>query len=166
MDTKKDIPSLCRIKVNKMINSLNTNKNIFIPKYTISNKKEEKYSYLTKSKGNSFKTSHNKKPQNLNLKRQMSKNNTSTTEENYTKQPIDFIIDHGVLIYQRDLKGEEVINLGINNEYLRKNKFNMIKNNNTIYQTESNFRPKKNNNSNNIINNSSKSKQSYSNQKK
>ena len=157
MDLKKDIPSLCRIKVNKMINSLNSNKNIFIPKYTISSKKEEKYSYLNKSKGNSFKTNYNKKSQNFNLKRQMSKNNTTTTEDNYNKQPIDFIIDHGVLVYQRDFKGEEVINLGINNEYLRKNKFNMVKNDNTIYQTESNFRPKRYNNS---------SKQSWSNQKK
>ena len=151
MESQKDISSLCRIKVNKMLNSLNSNKNIFIPKYTILSKNEEKYSYL-KPKGNSFKTNHNKKSQNLNLKMKISKSNISTTEENYNNQPIDFLIDHGVLIYQRDFKGEEVINLGINNEYLRKNKFNMIKNDNTIYQTESNFRPKKHNNNSSIIN--------------
>ena len=163
MESQKDISSLCRIKVNKMLNSLNSNKNIFIPKYTILSKNEEKYSYL-KPKGNSFKTNHNKKSQNLNLKMKISKSNISTTEENYNNQPIDFLIDHGVLIYQRDFKGEEVINLGINNEYLRKNKFNMIKNDNTIYQTESNFRPKKHNNNSSIINKSSK--QSWTNQKK
>ena len=43
MNSKNDIGSLCRIKVNKMLSSLNSkNNDFFIPKYTISNKNEEK----------------------------------------------------------------------------------------------------------------------------
>ena len=144
MNSKQDISSLCRIKVNKMLSSLNSKKNIFIPNYTLLNKNEEKYSYLNK-KGNSIKTNHKK-----NIKDKLNKTNILTTEENYNKQPIDFIINHGVLVYQRNFKGEEVINLGINNEYLRKNNFNMEKKNNTIYQTESNFHHKNNNNNNTV----------------
>ena len=161
MTSQKDIGSLCRIKVNKMLSSLNSNKNIFIPKYTISNRNEEKYSYLTKSKGKSIKTNHNIKNNNTNNKPKMNQSNIITTEENYTKQPIDFIINHDVLIYQRNFKGEEVVNLGINNEYLRKNKFNMVKNDNTIYQTDSYFRHK-----NNYSINDNSSKQSHSIQKR
>ena len=71
MTSQKDIGSLCRIKVNKMLSSLNSNKNIFIPKYTISNRNEEKYSYLTKSKGKSIKTNHNMKNNNSNNKPKM-----------------------------------------------------------------------------------------------
>ena len=161
MDSKKDINSLCRIKVNKMLSSLNSNKNIFIPKYTLINRTEEKYSYLNKSKGNSIRANINKIHKNQNPKNYMIKNNNiPTTEENYINQPIDFIINHGVLVYQRNFKGEEVINLGINNEYLRKNNFNMIKNDNSIYQTESNLKPS---NNNTIYNN--RSKQSWSIQK-
>ena len=161
MTSQKDIGSLCRIKVNKMLSSLNSNKNIFIPKYTISNRNEEKYSYLTKSKGKSIKTNHNIKNNNTNNKLKMNQSNNITTEENYTKQPIDFIINHDVLVYQRNFKGEEVVNLGINNEYLRKNKFNMVKNDNTIYQTDSYFRHK-----NNYSINDNSSKQSHSIQKR
>ena len=117
MTSQKEIGSLWRIKVNKMLSSLNSNKNIFIPKYTISNRNEEKYSYLTKSKGKSIKTNHNIKNNNRNNKPKMNQSNIITTEENYTKQPIDFIINHDVLVYQRNFKGEEVVNLGINNEY-------------------------------------------------
>ena len=135
MNSKKDIGNLCRIKVNKMLSSLNSNKNIFIPKYTISCRDEEKYLYLNKAKGNPKKQNHNYFKKN-----KLNKSNIITTEENYDKQPIDFIINHGVLVYQRNFRGEEVVNMGINNEYLRKNNFNMVKNDNTIYQTDSNFR--------------------------
>lgn len=158
MSNKNDIGSLCRIKVNKMLSSLNSNKNIFIPKYTLLNKKEEKYSYLNKAKGNSAKVNHNNLNKNISHKSKLNKSQIATTEENYNNQPIDFIINHGVLVYQRNFKGEEIVNLGINNDYLRKNKFNMVKNDNTIYQTDSNFRI----NNDNI----SFNKKNYSTQKK
>lgn len=49
-------------------------------------------------------------------------------------------------MYQRNFNGDEVINYGINNEYLRKNRLNMIKNNSSIYQTKTNFAQTENNN--------------------
>ena len=131
----------CRIKVNKMLSTLNSNWNIFIPKYTLSNRNEEKYlSHLTKTKEFSKKI-HNKinNMKNINIKKNSNKATINTTEDNYSKQPIDFIINHGVLVYQRNFKGEEIVNFGVNSEYLRKNKFNMVKNDNSIYQSESNF---------------------------
>ena len=152
MNSKKDIGSLCRIKVNKMLSSINSHKNIFIPNYTLFNKNEEKYSYLNKTKGNSTKVNQNKyKPKDI-----MSKSKITTNEENYNNQPIDFIINHGVLVYQRNFKGEEIINLGINNEYLKKNNFSNNKKENTIYRTESNFRHKDNKNNDSTFNNYSK----------
>ena len=127
-----------------MLSSLHSNKNIFIPKYTITSRKEEKYSYLNKSKGKSIKSNHKIRNNNTNQKSTLNQSNIVTTEDNYTLQPIDFIINHGVLVYQRNFKGEEIVNLGINNDYLRKNKFNMVKNDNSIYQTESYFTHKNN----------------------
>ena len=144
MDKKIEIKNnlgSCRIKVNKMLSTLNTNWNIFIPKYTLSNRNEAKYlSHLNKTKELSKKV-HNKinNIKNINIKKKSNKTTINTTEENYVKQPIDFIINHGVLVYQRNFKGEEIVNLGVNNEYLRKNKFNMVKNDNSIYQSQSNF---------------------------
>ena len=157
MNSHKDIGSICRIKVNTMLSSLNSNKNIFIPKYTITSRREEKYSYLNKSKGKSIRSNHKISNNNTNQKPKLNQTNILTTEDNYTLQPIDFIINHGVLVYQRNFKGEEVLNLGINNEYLRKNKFNMVKNHNSIYQTESCFT---HNNNKSIYN--TNNKQSYS----
>ena len=143
MNSINDIGSLCRIKVNKMLSTLNSkNNDFFIPKYTLSNKNEEKYSYLNKPKGNSIKTNHNNL--NMNMKRKMSSNNITTTEENYNKQPVDFIINHGVLVYQRNLKGEEVLNFGINNKYLKKNNFGILASDKTIYPVGS-FHKDKNN---------------------
>ena len=143
MNSKNDIGSLCRIKVNKMLSTLNSkNNDFFIPKYTLSNKNEEKYSYLNKPKGNPIKTNHNNL--NMNMKRKMSSNNITTTEENYNKQPVDFIINHGVLVYQRNLKGEEVLNFGINNKYLKKNNFGILASDKTIYPVGS-FHKDKNN---------------------
>ena len=148
MNNKNEVGSLCRIKVNKMLSSLNSNKNIFIPKYTLLSKKEEKYSYLNKAKGNSSKpNSCASNTNHISHKTNLNKSNITTNEENYNNQPIDFIINHGVLVYQRNFKGEEIVNLGINNEYLRKNKFNMVKNDNSIYQTDTNFRTNNDNNS-------------------
>ena len=145
MNNKNQISSLCRIKVNKMLSSLNqNNNNIFIPKYTIYNTKEEKYSFINKSKEKSTKKNHNNiLKYNSNIK-PSTKNriHTETTKENYTKQPIDFIINNGVLVYQRNLKGEEIINLGINNEYIRKNNFKMD-NNNINKQSLSNYKNNK-----------------------
>ena len=147
---KKDKASLCRIKVNKMISSLNSYKDIFIPKYTLTNRNEAKYlSDINKSrKGYSSKASNNKIK---NIKKTSYQNNTNniyriTNKNNYLKQPIDFIINHGVLVYQRNFNGDEIINYGINNEYLRKNRLNMIKNNSSIYQTKSIFSQTENNN--------------------
>ena len=143
----EDRSSLCRIKVNKMLSSLNLNNNIFVPKYTISSKNEEKYSFINKSKEKSVKVNHSNimKNNNSNVKESKNKITIETTEENYTKQPIDFIINHGVLVYQRNLKGEEIINLGINNEYLRKNNFKI--DSNCIKQSFSNNKNIKLNNS-------------------
>jgi hypothetical protein len=141
MINKNEVGSLCRIKVNKMLSSLNSNKNIFIPKYTILSKKEEQYSHLNQAKGNPIKYNYNTLSTNhISNKSNLNRSHITTTEENYNNQPIDFIINHGVLVYQRNFKGEEIVNLGINNEYLRKNKFNMVKNDNSIYQTDTNFR--------------------------
>ena len=60
---KKDKASLCRIKVNKMISSLNSHKDIFIPKYTLTNRNEAKYlSDINKSrKGYSISKASNNK---------------------------------------------------------------------------------------------------------
>ena len=127
MNDKSNISSLCRIKVNKMLSSLNLNNNIFVPKYTLINKNEEKYS-LSKEKSSKSIHSNILKNNNSNIKESKNKIIIETTEDNYTKQPIDFIINHGVLVYQRNLKGEEIINLGINNEYLRNNNFKVDKN--------------------------------------
>ena len=124
MDKKIEIKNnlgSCRIKVNKMLSTLKSNWNIFIPKYTLSNRNEEKYlSHLNKTKEIPKKISHNKinNIKNINIKKKSNRttiNSTiNTTEDNYTKQPIDFIINHGVLVYQRNFKGEEIINFGVN----------------------------------------------------
>ena len=147
---KKDKASLCRIKVNKMISSLNSHKDIFIPKYTLTNRNEAKYlSDINKSrKGYSSKASKNKinNIKKISYQNKANKTYRITTKYNYLKQPIDFIINHGVLVYQRNFNGDEVINYGINNEYLRKNRLNMIKNNSSIYQTKTNFAQTENNN--------------------
>lgn len=145
MDKKSEIKSnlgSCRIKVNKMLSTLNSNCNIFVPKYTLSNRNEAKYlSHLNKTKELSKKASHNKinNIKNINIKKKSNKATINKTEDNYGKQPIDFIINHGVLVYQRNFKGEEIVNLGVNSEFLRKNKFNMAKNENSVYQSDSNF---------------------------
>ena len=48
---KENITSLCRIKVNKMLSTLNSeNKNIFIPRYTLTNKAESNYLSLLNNK--------------------------------------------------------------------------------------------------------------------
>ncbi len=148
---KKDKASLCRIKVNKMISSLNSHKDIFIPKYTLTNRNEAKYlSDINKSrKGYSISKASNNKINNIKKVSYQNKANKTyriTTKYNYLKQPIDFIINHGVVVYQRNLNGDEVINYGINNEYLKKNRLNMIKNNSSIYQTNTNFTQTENNN--------------------
>ena len=147
---KKEKASLCRIKVNKMISSLNSHQDIFIPKYTLTNRNEAKYlSDINQSrKGYSSKASNNKIKNIKKISFQNKTNNTYriTTKYNYLKQPIDFIINHGVLVYQRDFNGDEIINYGIDNEYLKKNRLNMIKNNSSIYQTKSNFAQTENNN--------------------
>ena len=131
----------CRIKVNKMLSSISSYRNIFIPTYTLTNRNEEKYlSNLNKKKRSSVKSTHSKKKniKNLNIKNNYNKGSIITTEENYKNQPIDFIINHGVIVYQRSLDGDEIINFGLNNEYLKKKNFNMVKKDNSIYQTESN----------------------------
>ena len=125
---KSNIVTLCRIKVNKMLSSLNSaNHNIFIPKYTLNKKTESNYiSHLN---------INNNKPKQkikINKKRPLINKNTDKNK------PVDFIINHGVLVYQRNMKGEEIINYGINT-----NKFNKNENNDIVYSTESNFNKKK-----------------------
>ena len=130
-----NIASLCRIKVNKMLSSLNTNnQNIFIPKYTLTKKSESKYLSKLKTKQtkkiNSKKINNTKKPLIQNKK-------------NENNKPIDFIINHGVLVYQRNIHGEEVINYGISNNKIINNKNTDNKNNNIAFRTENNFNKKK-----------------------
>ena len=126
---KDELISLCRIKVNTMLSSLNNNnKNIFIPKYTFANKNESK----------------NLCSVNNIIKKQKQKMNSTTIPINYNKKNkeeknVDFIIDHGVLVYQKNLQGEEVINFGIN----KKKIFNKnILYNNIKTKTEINFNKK------------------------
>ena len=130
-----NIASLCRIKVNKMLSSLNTNnQNIFIPKYTLTKKSESKYLSKLKTKQtkkiNSKKINNTKKPLIQNKK-------------NENNKSIDFIINHGVLVYQRNIHGEEVINYGISNNKIINNKNTDNKNNNIAFRTENNFNKKK-----------------------
>ena len=130
-----NIASLCRIKVNKMLSSLNTNnQNIFIPKYTLTKKSESKYLSKLNTKQtkkiNSKKINNTKKPLIQNKK-------------NENNKSIDFIINHGVLVYQRNIHGEEVINYGISNNKIINNKNTDNKNNNIAFRTENNFNKKK-----------------------
>ena len=130
-----NIASLCRIKVNKMLSSLNTNnQNIFIPKYTLTKKSESKYLSKLNTKQtkkiNSKKINNTKKPLIQNKK-------------NENNKSIDFIINHGVLVYQRNIHGEEVINYGISNNKIINNKNIDNKNNNIAFKTENNFNKKK-----------------------
>ena len=154
---QKDRTTLCRIKVNKMISSINSNTNIFIPKYTMTNRNESKYfSHLNKVKQTSINSTHNKIKNMKSINKKGNKNSSNrvnmvANESNYTTQPVDFIIDHGVLVYQRNFKGEEIINFGGTNDYLRNNKFNMAKNDKSISQTYSNF--KKNHSKSTLITN-------------
>ena len=131
-ETKKnEIITLCRIKVNKMLSTLNTtkNKNIFIPKYTLTNKSEKNYF----SNFNNKNMRQKQKPNNKNKKENLN-NDKSLKNKN-----IDFIINKGVLVYQRNMKGEEVINFGINQNYLNKDKNDY---NDIVYKTETNFNKK------------------------
>ena len=120
-----------------MLSSLNTNnQNIFIPKYTIAKKTESNYiSNLNTNSKHVKKICKNKK--------RIFKNNIQKNKgEN---KPIDFIINHGVLIYQRNLKGEEIINYGINEDKANKNKnINMNnKKNKILYRAGSNYNQNK-----------------------
>ena len=101
-ETKKnEIITLCRIKVNKMLSTLNTtkNKNIFIPKYTLTNKSEKNYfsNFNNKNMRQKQKLNNKNKKENLN------------NDKSLKNKIIDFIINKGVLVYQRNMKGEEVI---------------------------------------------------------
>ena len=147
---RDEIISLCRQKVNKMISSLNNNKqNIFIPKYTITNKTVSNY----------LSNKNNNQKQKLNSKK-ICKNKINNIidnkQNNKEKNHIDFIINHGVLVYQRNMKGQEVINYGIN----KKNNINKEKlYGNTTFKTETDFN--KNNINKNLPNNVHKQKISY-----
>ena len=130
---KNNIVTLCRIKVNKMLSSLNTNnQNIFVPKYTIAKKTESNY--------NSNLNTNNKQVKKVdnNKKRIFKKNILKNKDEN---RPIDFIINHGVLIYQRNMQGEEIINYGINknNNKIIKSKNINNKSGKILYRTGSNY---------------------------
>ena len=122
------IISLCRIKVNKMLSTLNNNnKNIFKPTYTLSNRNQSKYFY------NSNKINKKQKPKII------SENINNINSINYKKAKPDFIINHGVLVYQKNMKGEEIINFGINKNKINGNR---ISNNNAIYKTQTDFHKK------------------------
>ena len=120
---KDELISQCRIKVNKMLSSLNNNNNIFIPKYTFANKNESKYLY---NSNNEIKKQNKK----INSKKIVKDNNKKNKED----KKVDFIINHGVLVYQKNMEGEEIINFGIN----KKNKLF----NNILTKRENNFNKK------------------------
>ena len=125
---KDELISLCRIKVNKMLSTLNNNnKNIFKPTYTLTNRNQSKYFY------NSNKINKKQKPKII------SENINDINSKNYKKAKPDFIINHGVLVYQKNMKGEEIINFGINKNKINGNR---ISNNNAIYKTQTNFHKK------------------------
>ena len=111
---KENITSLCRIKVNKMLSTLNSeNKNIFIPRYTLTNKAESNYLSLLNNKQ---KQKPKIKSKRINSNKQ--KLSANIEQKKSADKHFDFIINHGILVYQRNMKGEEIINYGIN-----KNKF-------------------------------------------
>ena len=123
---KDELISLCRIKVNKMLSTLNNNnKNIFKPTYTLTNRNQSKYFYNS----NNINKKQNKKI--------ISENINNINSINYKKAKPDFIINHGVLVYQKNMKGEEIINFGIN-----KTNNKRTSNNNAIYKTQTNFHKK------------------------
>ena len=125
---KDELISLCRIKVNKMLSTLNNNnKNIFKPTYTLTNRNQSKYFY------NSNKINKKQKPKII------SENINNINSINYKKAKPDFIINHGVLVYQKNMKGEEIINFGINKNKINGNR---ISNNNAIYKTQTDFHKK------------------------
>ena len=125
---KDELISLCRIKVNKMLSTLNNNnKNIFKPTYTLTNRNQSKYFY------NSNKINKKQKPKII------SENINDINSKNYKKAKPDFIINHGVLVYQKNMKGEEIINFGINKNKINGNR---ISNNNAIYKTQTDFHKK------------------------
>lgn len=123
---KDELISLCRIKVNKMLSTLNNNnKNIFKPTYTLTNRNQSKYFYNS----NNINKKQNKKI--------ISENINNINSINYKKAKPDFIINHGVLVYQKNMKGEEIINFGIN-----KTNNKRTSNNNAIYKTQTDFHKK------------------------
>ena len=125
---KDELISLCRIKVNKMLSTLNNNnKNIFKPTYTLTNRNQSKYFYNS----NNINKKQNKKI--------ISENINNINSINYKKAKPDFIINHGVLVYQKNMKGEEIINFGINKNKINGNR---ISNNNAIYKTQTDFHKK------------------------
>ena len=125
---KDELISLCRIKVNKMLSTLNNNnKNIFKPTYTLTNRNQSKYFY------NSNKINKKQKPKII------SENINNINSINYKKAKPDFIINHGVLVYQKNMKGEEIINFGINKNKINGNR---LSNNNAIYKTQTDFHKK------------------------
>ena len=130
---KNNIVTLCRIKVNKMLSTLNTNnQNIFVPKYTIAKKTESNYNSNLNTNNKQVKIVDNNK------KRIFKKNILKNKDEN---RPIDFIINHGVLIYQRNMQGEEIINYGINknkNKIIKSKKINN-KSGKILYRAGSNY---------------------------
>ena len=130
---KKNIVSLCRIKVNKMLSSLNSvNQNMFIPKYTLNKKSESNYiSHLD--------ININKPKQKIKINKARHLNQ----KNNDKNKPVDFIINHGVLVYQRNMKGEEIINYGINTNKFNNNKNTYKKRDDMVFRTESNFNKKK-----------------------
>ena len=63
---KNNIVTLCRIKVNKMLSSLNTNnQNIFVPKYTIAKKTESNYNSNLNTNNKQVKIVDNNKKKNF-----------------------------------------------------------------------------------------------------
>ena len=134
---KENITSLCRIKVNKMLSTLNSeNKNIFIPRYTLTNKAESNYLSLLNNKQ---KQKPKIKSKRINSNKQ--KLSANIEQKKSVDKHFDFIINHGILVYQRNMKGEEIINYGINKKKFS-NKKSKARFNDKSYKTEINFNKK------------------------
>ena len=141
--SKKEINSLCRIRVNKMLSTVAQKLSTSSYFYSQSNKNftfSNNFPKLSNSK--SF---NNKKLITNNLSKKTKTNPSLITEENYKKKPVDFIINHGLVVYAKNFDGEEIVNLGSTNKYFSKNN----------YQTHT-HKISKNRSNNNLLNKFSK----------
>ena len=138
---KNEINSLCRIRVNKMLSTLAQKSTMSKYTYSQSNKNLNSSNRFTKlSNSKSF---NKKKRITNNLSKKTVAKPSIIVDENYKKQPVDFIINHGLVIYAKNFEGDEIVNFGLSNKNIAKNNFQTHTTNPKIY---------KNNSNNNLLN--------------